>query len=129
MQEIIEKAKELGALLQSSEQVQKYNAAKAAYEQDDEVQKLIKEFNLHRMTMMTLSSGENADEARIAEVEERIKEVYGKIMECESMKTMQDAGKAVEEMMGQVNGVLSFYITGEEPQSCTHDCSTCGGCH
>ena len=129
MKEIIEKAKELGALLQSSEQVQKYNAAKVAYEQDDEAQKLIKEFNLHRMTMMTLSSGEDADEARIAEVEERIKAVYGKIMECESMKTMQEAGKAVEEMMGQVNGVLSFYITGEEPQSCTHDCSTCGGCH
>ncbi len=129
MKEIIEKAKELGALLQSSEQVQKYNAAKAAYEQDDEAQKLIKEFNLHRMTMMTLSSGEEADEARIAEVEERIKTVYGKIMECESMKNMQEAGKAVEEMMGQVNGVLSFYITGEEPQSCSHDCSTCGGCH
>ncbi len=129
MKEIIEKAKELGALLQSSEQVQKYNAAKAAYEQDDDAQKLIKEFNLHRMTMMTLSSGEDADETRIAEVEERIKAVYGKIMECESMKNMQEAGKAVEEMMGQVNGVLSFYITGEEPQSCTHDCSTCGGCH
>ena len=129
MKEIIEKAKELGALLQSSEQVQKYNAAKVAYEQDDEAQKLIKEFNLHRMTMMTLSSGEEADEARIAEVEERIKTVYGKIMECESMKNMQEAGKAVEEMMGQVNGVLSFYITGEEPQSCSHDCSTCGGCH
>ncbi len=129
MKEIIEKAKELGALLQSSEQVQKYNAAKAAYEQDDEAQKLIKEFNLHRMTMMTLSSGEEADETRIAEVEERIKAVYGKIMECESMKNMQETGKAVEEMMGQVNGVLSFYITGEEPQSCTHDCSTCGGCH
>ena len=129
MKEIIEKAKELGALLQSSEQVQKYNAAKAAYEQDEETQKLIKEFNLHRMTMMTLSSGEDADETRIAEVEERIKAVYGKIMECESMKNMQETGKAVEEMMGQVNGVLSFYITGEEPQSCTHDCSTCGGCH
>lgn len=129
MKDIIEKAKELGALLQSSEQVQKYNAAKAAYEQDDEAQKLIKEFNLHRMTMMTLSSGEEADETRIAEVEERIKSVYGKIMECESMKNMQECGKAVEEMMGQVNGVLSFYITGEEPQSCTHDCSTCGGCH
>ncbi|MBQ7970726.1 MAG: YlbF family regulator [Clostridia bacterium] len=129
MKEIIEKAKELGSLLQSSEQVQKYNAAKAAYEQDEEAQKLIKEFNLHRMTMMTLSSGEDADETRIAEVEERIKAVYGKIMECESMKNMQETGKAVEEMMGQVNGVLSFYITGEEPQSCTHDCSTCGGCH
>lgn len=129
MKDIIEKAKELGALLQSSEQVQKYNAAKAAFEQDEEAQKLVKEFNLHRMTMMTLNSGEGADEARIAEVEERLKTVYGKIMENESMKAMQESGKAVEEMMGQVNGVLSFYVTGEEPQSCTHDCSSCGGCH
>lgn len=129
MTEIIEKAKELGALLQGSEQVQKYNAVKAAFEQDEETQKLVKEFNLHRMTMMTLGSGENADEARIAEVEERLKDVYGRIMESESMKAMQEAGKAVEEMMGQVNGVLSFYVTGEEPQSCTHDCSSCGGCH
>lgn len=129
MTEIIEKAKELGALLQSSEQVQKYNAAKAAFEQDEETQKLVKEFNLHRMTMMTLGSGENADEARIAEVEERLKDVYGRIMESESMKAMQESGKAVEEMMGQVNGVISFYVTGEEPQNCTHDCSSCGGCH
>ena len=81
------------------------------------------------MTMMTLGNGENADEARIAEVEERLKDVYGRIMESESMKAMQETGKAVEEMMGQVNGVLSFYGTGEEPQSFTHDCSSCGGCH
>jgi cell fate (sporulation/competence/biofilm development) regulator YlbF (YheA/YmcA/DUF963 family) len=129
MKEIIEKAKELGALLQSSEQVQKYNAAKTAFDQDEETQKMVQEFNLHRMTMMTLGGGENPDEARIAEVEERLKDVYGRIMESESMKAMQEAGKAVEEMMGQVNGVLSFYVTGEEPQSCTHDCSSCGGCH
>ena len=129
MTEIIEKAKELDELLQRSEQVQKYNAAKAAFEQDEETQKLVKEFNLHRMTMMTLGNGENADEARIAEVEERLKDVYGRIMESESMKAMQESGKAVEEMMGQVNGVLSFYVTGEEPQTCTHDCSSCGGCH
>ena len=80
MTEIIEKAKELGALLQSSEQIQKYNAAKAAYEQDEAVQKLVQEFNLHRMTMMSLSEAEDQDPERIAEIEERIKGVYEKIM-------------------------------------------------
>lgn len=129
MVEIIEKAKELGALLQSSEQVQKYNAAKEAYNQDDSVQKLVQEFNLHRMTMMTLSEAEEPDQSRIAEVEERIKGVYAEIMSNEKMKAMQETGKAVEELLGQVNGVLSFYVTGEEPNSCSHDCSTCGGCH
>ncbi len=129
MTDIIEKAKELGALLQASEQVQKYNAAKAAYEQDEEVQKLVHEFNMHRMTMMNLADAEDQDPARIGEIEERIKAVYGKIMENKKMVAMQTTGKAVEELVGQVNGVISFYVTGEEPSSCTHDCSTCGGCH
>ena len=127
MTEIIEKAKELGALLQSSEQVQKYTAAKAAYDSDEAVQKLIKEYNLHRMTMMSLSSADDAE--RMAEVEERIKGVYNQVIENEKYKAMQEAGAAVEAILGQVNGVLTFYVTGEEPQSCTHDCATCGGCH
>ncbi|MBQ7090229.1 MAG: YlbF family regulator [Clostridia bacterium] len=127
MTEIIEKAKELGALLQSSEQVQKYTAAKAAYDQDETVQKLIKEYNLHRMTMMSLSEAEDSE--RMAEVEERLKAVYTQVMENEKYKAMQEAGSAVEALLSQVNGVLTFYVTGEQPQSCTHDCSTCGGCH
>ncbi len=127
MTEIIEKAKELGALLQSSEQVQKYTAAKAAYDQDETVQKLIKEYNLHRMTMMSLSDAEDSE--RMAEVEERLKAVYTQIMENEKYKAMQETGSQVEGLLSQVNGVLTFYVTGEEPQSCTHDCSTCGGCH
>jgi len=127
MTEIIEKAKELGALLQRSEQVQKYTVAKAAYDQDETVQKLIKEYNLHRMTMMSLSEAEDSE--RMAEVEERLKAVYTQVIENEKYKSMQEAGSAVEALLSQVNGVLTFYVTGEEPQSCTHDCSTCGGCH
>lgn len=126
MTEIIEKAKELGALLQSSEQVQKYQAAKAAYDNDEEVQKLVLEFNMHRMTLQNL---EDPSAERTAEIEERIKAVYGKIMENEKMQNMQATGKAVEELLSQVNGVISFYVTGEEPSGCTHNCSTCGGCH
>ena len=28
-----------------------------------------------------------------------------------------------------VNGEIRFCITGERPETCTHDCSTCAGCH
>ena len=129
MTEIIEKAKELGALLQASEQVQRYNAAKAAYDGNEELQKLIQEFNLQRMSMMNLSSAEEPDEARMAELEERIKDIYTNIMQNPVSAELQDAKQAVEAVLNQVNGVISFYVTGEEPGSCTHDCSTCGGCH
>lgn len=129
MTEIIEKTKELGALIQKSEQVEKFNFAKAAYDADEEIQRLIKEFNLHKMTMMSLTQGENPDQERIAEVEERIKEVYEKIMQNDKMKEFQAASKAVQDLLNQVNGVIGYYVTGEEPTDCTHDCSTCGGCH
>lgn len=129
MTEIIEKAKELGALLQASGQVQRYNAAKASYDGNEELQKLIQEFNLQRMSMMNLSSAEEPDEARMTELEERIKEIYAKIMENPVSVELQDAKQALEGVLNQVNGVISFYVTGEEPSSCTHDCSTCGGCH
>ena len=129
MTEIIEKTKELGALLQASEQVQKFTAAKASYNQDEAVQKLVGEFNLHKMTMMWLSKAENPDQERISEVEQRIKAVYEKIMQNEKMQKMQEAGKAVEELRSQVNGIISYYVTGEEPSACSHDCASCGGCH
>ncbi len=129
MTEIIEKAKELGALVQASEQVQKFNAAKAAYENDEEIQKLIHEFNLQKMSMMSLGNESEPDQARMTELEERMKSIYAEIMANDKMNEMQESTKAVEELMGQINGVLTFYVTGEEPSSCTHDCSTCGGCH
>ena len=50
------------------------------------------------------------------------------LIENDKYKAMQEAGAAVEAILSQVNGVLTFYVTGEEPQSWTHDCSTCGGC-
>ena len=125
MTAIIEKTKELGALLQASAQVQRYNAAKAAYEADEEVQKLVKEYNLQRMNMMNAGD----DETRMAELEERVKGIYNQVVASASMIEMQAAGQALQELLNQVNGVISFYVTGEEPNSCTHDCSTCGGCH
>ena len=129
MKEIIEKTKELGKLIQESEQVKAFNLAKAAYDNDEEVQRMIQEFNLHKMSLMTLTQGEEQDQARIQEVEERIKAVYEKIMANEKMVQFQACSKAVQELLNQVNGVIGYYVTGEEPTDCTHDCSTCGGCH
>ena len=39
-----------------------------------------------------------------------------------------EAKKDFDAVVQSVNGIINFYITGEEP-GCTHNCSTCGGCH
>ena len=35
----------------------------------------------------------------------------------------------VRELLTQINNVMMQQITGEDPSACTHDCSTCHGCH
>lgn len=127
-QQIIEKAKELGKMLKDSDIVKEFVAAKTAYEQDKEVQELLGQFNLHKMSIGMLSRQENPDEKRIAEHEEKMHEVYDKIMQTKPLIDFQEKSQAVEKIVGDINSIINLYISGETPSACTGSCSTCGGC-
>ena len=105
MNEIIEKTRELGELIQNSEEMKNAKNAEILQENDDEAQALLKEFNLQRMNL-----------------------ARDMLEKSESIKKYIDAKKEFDAMVNQVNQMLNFYITGQDP-NCTHDCSTCGGCH
>ena len=126
--EIIEKAKELGLLLKDSDIVKDYTAAKAAYENNQEMRELLGQFNLHKMSIAMISKQENADEERLAEHEEKLTEVYNKIMESPLMIDFQEKSNRVETIISNINSILNLYITGEPAGGCTGSCSTCGGC-
>ena len=126
--EIIEKAKELGLLLKDSDIVKDYTAAKAAYENNQEMRELLGQFNLHKMSIAMISKQENADEERLAEHEEKLTEVYNKIMESPLMMDFQEKSNRVETIISNINSILNLYITGEPAGGCTGSCSTCGGC-
>ncbi len=128
IKEIIEKTKELGKLVADSEQVKSFNIAKAAYDQNKDIQELIGQFNIHKMSMAALSSQENPDEERINVHEEKLKEIYDKIMESELMTNYQIKSQAVDQLLAEINNILSFYISGENPQGCSGNCASCGGC-
>ena len=126
--EIIEKAKELGQLLKESEQVTALAKARADYEHNGEIQELLGQYNVHKMSIAALSKQENPDEERIADHEDKLSQVYNKIMESELMTEYQLKSQAVESLVAQINNILNFYISGEEPQGCSGSCATCGGC-
>ena len=126
--EIIEKTKELGKLLAESEQVKALAAARLAYEQNAEIQDLNGQFNIHKMSIAALSKQDNPDEERIAGHEDKLREIYDKIMSSEVMTDYQTKTQTVEQLIAQINNILNFYISGENPQSCTGSCATCGGC-
>ena len=127
--EVIESAKALGKLLSETEQVKDFLAAKAAYDNDPKIHELMGQFNIHKMSMAALSKQDNPDEERIAEHEEKLKQVYDEIMQSELMTEYQIKSQSVEQLIAQINNILNFYVSGEETQGCSGNCSTCGGCH
>ncbi len=124
--DIFEKTRELGEMIQECEEMNAVKAAELAQSEDETAQTLMKEFNLSRMNLARdMQSGKITREEAIKKNDEAFEEICKK---SETIRNFIDAKKAFDEVLSQVNQILNFYITGQDP-NCTHDCSTCGGCH
>ena len=124
--DIFEKTKELGQMIQDSEEMKRMKAADVAQLADEEAQKLLQEFNLQRMNL-----ARDMQEEKISREEavKRNNEAFQNMVSAsETIKEYVDSKKAFDAVVAKINGILNFYITGQDP-NCTHDCSTCGGCH
>ena len=71
---------------------------------------------------------DEADEKAIANLKARIEELTAEISTSPVYIEFAAAQKAMNDLMAEVNAEIKFCITGERPSTCTHDCSTCGGC-
>ena len=124
---VTELATELGKAIQEDGRFIRYNQLKAAHDDDVQLQETIRSFTEVRNSLIEEKQAEKPDEAKCTALNETMRKFYEEIMENESMKQFNDAKADMDGMMSEINGILTYYITGEEP--CTHDCSTCGGCH
>ena len=63
--------------------------------------------------------------------------LYEEIMAGENMQKYSVAAAAMEEMAQYISGMIGLFFDGQDPETCeipkadacTHNCSTCGGCH
>ena len=72
-----------------------------------------------------MSSAE--DESVREKITSRIDELYEKVTTHPVYTAYMTAKQEFDALYTEVMGEIEFGITGERP--CTHDCSTCGGCH
>jgi hypothetical protein len=72
---------------------------------------------------------EERDMDLIQSIQRRIDELYDLIVNNEAFVELNRAQAVVNELMNSVNQTIMTQITGEEPSGCTHNCSTCSGCH
>ena len=130
MTKIIELAHALGDEIAKSDEIKNLEAAKNLYETDAALQSKLSEYEIQRKLLGEefSKSTEEADEKAIADIRARIEELTSDICSNTVYISFVNAKKAMDDLMASVNAEIKFCITGERPSSCTHDCSTCGGC-
>ena len=131
MTKIIELAHKLGEEIAKSEEIANLEAAKGEFQSDKELQDKMSEYETQRMLLGQefSKSTDEADQKAIADIRARIEELSKEISANEKYQKFAAAQQAMNALMAEVNAEIKFCITGERPSDCTHDCSTCKGCH
>ena len=130
MTKIIELAHKLGEEIAKSDEIKNLNKTKDAFDKDEALQEKMREYEADRMLLgqeFSKPEGE-ADEKAVADIRARIQELTAEISSSPVYIEFSNAQKAMNDLMASVNAEIKFCITGERPSTCTHDCSTCGGC-
>ena len=129
---VMELARALGEGIKNHKTLLAYDAAKAAFEADEDLTSKMAEYNADRACLTEEFSKDHAmqDERVIEALKTKMDELASAINKNENYLGFAAAQKAVSELMKHINEQITYYAFGVLPQSeCTHDCSTCGGCH
>lgn len=134
--DIIKMTRELGKALQNDDRYTAYILAKKKNDEDSELQNLIDSFDAKRKELNIAMCAENKDTDKIKELDTDIKETYNKIMSNPNMIFFSGAQSALEELVSEINQIITMCANGEDPDTCevpkggcSGSCSTCGGCH
>jgi len=134
----IKAARELGKAIQADERFKAYAEAKAANDNDAELQKLIGEFNLKRQNVQYEMQKPDAekDSEKLQKLNREMQECYGNVMKNVNMANFVVVKGALDKLLEDVNMIISMCCEGEDPDTCepmahgcSGSCSTCGGCH
>ena len=134
---VIEKARELGTLIQQDERYTAFYDAARANDNDPDLQKLIGEFNMKRRTLNEEMRKEDKSAEVLTTLDDEIGEIYQQIMQNPCMVNYNDTKEAFEKMLTAVNYIITNCANGKDPyelpdeppvSSCTGSCASCGGC-
>ena len=130
MTKIMELAHTLGLAIAESDEIKALEIAKDAYEADAALQAKLAEYETDRklLTEEFVKAEGDSDAEAVQKLRDHMEAIAAEIVVNENYVTFTNAQQALNNLMAEVNAEIKFCITGERPSTCTHDCSTCGGC-
>ena len=135
--DIIELTREVGKALQQDESYLALKVATQVADEDMELQGLIGNFNLKRLSVNNETKREDRDPERLKELNIEMREAYLKVMQNEKMAAYQAAKEKFDALLMRVQRIIVACSQGADPETadynpdeddCTGNCATSGGC-
>lgn len=126
--EILDMAVALGEAIKADSRTTRFQNAKSAYDADQNLGKLIREYNVQKMALGEHLKSENAEEATTDAIQRRIEEIYNEIVASPVMIEYSECEKALNDLLNLVNMTISNTISGEDIGCTEEKCKTCGRC-
>ena len=126
---VYEKAHELGTMLAESDEFKRLCAAKEAQSADGEASLVLMNYNRRREQLIKEASDPNITNEKMQEIRNEMEKEIDKLNKNKNIAEFMEAMQGFNEMMEQVNGIISSYIAPPSEDGCSGNCGSCGGCH
>lgn len=128
--EIIALAEKVGEAIKDSELMKAYEEAEKKYSTDEALQTKIREYSIQQQVLAEETAKNPVNEFLVESIQKRLYALYETITADETFVEFSQKQDAVRGLLTEVNNKIMQVVTGDDPNGgCTHDCSTCSGCH
>ena len=132
MDMVFEKTRELGAALKQSEAYARMQAAEQKAMQNMEAAEMMAQYLEKRGQIQEMMEVENPDPAVMQRLSNEMDEIQERLQMIDDIVELTTARGEFNALIGQINQVLQFIVTGrmtDEEGGCTGSCNSCSGCH
>ena len=131
MDAVFQKTRELGQALMESEAYLKMKAAEDKAMQNEEAARTMCEYLEKRQELQSMMQSENPDPGALKRISDEMDEAQERLQMMDDIVALTEARNEFNALIGQINQVLQFIVTGEmqEPSGCSGSCASCLGCH
>ena len=128
-QQVIDKAKELAAIIAQSPEYIAMRATEDAAGQDETLKEMFRQYDIIHRDIEEATLKNDPDFDQMDALARELEEVQGQIKVMPMYQALQQARKQFSDMMGQVNAELSSVLNpGGSQGGCSGNCSACSGC-
>ena len=132
MDKVFEKTRELGEALQESPVYLRMKEAETKAMQNMQAAEMMAQYLEKRTQIQEMMEVENPDPGAMQRLSNEMDEIQEKLQMIDDIAELTAARGEFNALIGQINQVLQFIVTGrmtDEEGGCTGSCNSCSGCH